>query len=388
MANIQEADHRIGQVKQEVLDAFSKLGLPRRNQIIGPPQGDKAGERRIQRELAGKEWLSLDAKFLGERWPAFCYLSAEGYRYYLPALLMKCLDDFSEQSDLVHSMVFALAPSYWHLYYRGQDEDFIYQTSLFNAEQYGAVCSFLGLAFDLLPWFQYHSAQALKWGWNKQPHPALDKCREYFARLHHYQYPPSSDPQVRSLIEQIRAAFKSTPYPGDNQLCGSDQGDEPAQCALALRGLNWQAIHPQLLAYEYTSLSFLTNEGFRYFLPAYLVADLMEDELKTNTNMDPVFHLTNGLAPDSTNQRQDRTNQRNEELIATGLLSDEVVAMMKQDEQRDKFDWYQIAIDKFSHFNLEERKAIIAYLKYRAADEDSADEINEALDKYWLKSIA
>ena len=49
---------------------------------------------------------------------------------------------------------------------------------------------------------------------------------------------------------------------------------------------------PWFLDAGYDALSFFSEGGFRYFLPAYLIADL-EDRLQT---ADPVFHLTNGFS--------------------------------------------------------------------------------------------
>jgi hypothetical protein len=357
-------NYLIEQVRQEIISAFSGLIPPEATNLIAPSTDDPDGEEKIRRELAGKSWLSLDTEFLKERWSSFGYLSAEGYRYYLPALLTNCLENFSEENKFVHSTVFILAPSYWHLYYRGQDKQFDYQNSLFLPQEYGAVCSFLGLVFDLIPGYRVFSAQALKWGWNKQDHPALTKCLEFYRNLHRYQYPPSKEPQIRNLIEQIKAAFDETPYPGDDRLCGSEQGDEPAEYALEFRGLSWKTLHPDFLAYHSASLSFFTDEGFRYFLPAYLIADLMIPELEGAwSNAEPVFHLTHGLAEDNLDENSS--------------------------ELTDNFDWYEIATRKFSHFNLAERKAIVAYLKYASAQHEwNREKINTALERYWLKTLS
>ncbi len=357
-------NYLIDQVRQEIISAFSGLIPPEATNLIGPSTGDQDGEEKIRRELAGKTWLSLDTEFLKERWSSFCYLSAEGYRYYLPALLTKCLENLSEENDFVHATVYSLAPSYWHLYYRSEDEQFDYQNSLFLPQQYGAVCSFLGLVFDFLPAYRFLSAKALKWGWNKQEHPALTKCHEFYQNLHHYQYPPSNKPEIKNLVEQIKVAFDETPYPGDDRLCGSDQGDEPAEYALEFRGLSWKTLHPDFLARHYASLSFFTDEGFRYFLPAYLIADLMMPEFEGAwSNANPIFHLTHGLVEDKFDE-------------STNDLT-------------DNFDWYEIATRKFSHFNLIEKKAIVAYLQY-ASDQDEwyREKINSALESYWLKTLS
>jgi hypothetical protein len=229
----------------------------------------------------------------------------------------------------------------------------------------------------VLPHLRFLSAKALKWGWNRQEHPTLVKCRDFYWSLHHYRYLSSDKSQVRNLVEQIKTAFDTTPYPGDDQLCGSDQGDEPAEYALEFRGLNWRTIHPDFLSHHYASLSFFSDEAFRYFIPAYLIADLIE----TDSNAGPVFHLTYGLVADEPLQVE-------QGLIEPSLLPDDLPPLM-ENEWMDTFDWYQIAVHKFSHFNLQEREAIVGYLKYQASNSEySRNEINQALEKYWLKMLS
>ena len=58
----------VEQVKQEILAAFSSLKTPKPRGLLGPSTGDKTGERQIQKDLAGKHWMDLDAKFLKGRW--------------------------------------------------------------------------------------------------------------------------------------------------------------------------------------------------------------------------------------------------------------------------------------------------------------------------------
>jgi hypothetical protein len=362
-------------VKQEIADAFS-LPIPEAKQLIGPSRGDAAEERRIADDLAGKEWSSLNAAFLNERWASFCYLSAEGYRYYLPALLWNCLNDFVSENQLLHSAVYSLQPSYWSLYYRGGDESFRYQTSLFNAGQLAAVASFLGLVFDTMPHLQFLSAQALRWGWSNQVHPALDKVRDFYYLMSHYQRPTAKTPEAEEIIAQITTAFDATRYPGDHELCGSEMGDEPAEYAMEFRGLDWRTIHPDFLSHHYASLSFFSNPAFRYFLPAYLIADLMG----TDTSATPVFHLTRGVdgVDESAQMRQ---------WAQSGELSDEVSALLlEQSNSAKKFDWYQIAVEKFSHFTALEREAIVAFLRYSRSDEFARESIDNALERYWLQA--
>lgn len=95
------------------------------------------------------------------------------------------------------------------------------------------------------------------------------------------------------VIEQIRQAFRDTERPGDAFLQGSREGCEPGESVAPFMGVaEWSQLDPVTLDASYTALSFFSEGGFRYFLPAYLIADL-EERLQT---ADPVFHLTNGFS--------------------------------------------------------------------------------------------
>lgn len=121
------------QARQEIQAAFAGLPIPPARRLIRHKyRRDRAGEERIRQALAGKTWQSLGPDFLRERWASFGYLSPEAYRYYLSALLIGALEEFSDSADLLHATLFSLPPSYWALYYRGKDRDFAAKQSAFT----------------------------------------------------------------------------------------------------------------------------------------------------------------------------------------------------------------------------------------------------------------
>ena len=94
------------------------------------------------------------------------------------------------------------------------------------------------------------------------------------------------------VIEEIRAAFGSNNYPGDAYLQGSFEGCEPYEEVGFFKGKkDWRTLDAQMLDAHYSALSFFSEAGFRFFLPAYLIADV-RGELRT---ADPLFHLTGGF---------------------------------------------------------------------------------------------
>lgn len=363
-------------VRQAITAAFGALPVPPPKRLIRPlSTRDRVGEEGIRRALAGKTWQSFPPGFFHSRWAAFCYLSPEGYRYYLPALLTGALDELNESSSLAHSVVFSLRPSFWALYYEGEDQDFIARQSRFTPEQYRAVTEFLRFVMEQVPGLQYLAAQAIRWGWGRLDTPASLAAQQYYQRLHNFTYPEPADPAVVGLVEEIRSAFAARPYPGDLDLCGSRQGGEPAEYAMEFRGVRWQSLHPEFLAQNYAALSFLTDAGFCHFLPAFLISDLHGYE----SNADPVFHLTHGLDGDPDVPFVSVVND------LTEVLGPETVQVL---QQVGEVDWRAHSVRRFGSFTRPERRAIIRYLEYRAAN-DAFDRptIRLALESYWLPSL-
>lgn len=98
-----------------------------------------------------------------------------------------------------------------------------------------------------------------------------------------------SDPTP--VAAQVRAAFEHVEYPGDAYLVGSTEGCEPEEELGPFRGTDWRTLDAEFLDRRAASLSFFSPAGFRYFLPAYLLADLA-GQLAT---ADPVFHLASAF---------------------------------------------------------------------------------------------
>jgi hypothetical protein len=209
----------------------------------------------------------------------------------------------------------------------------------------------------------------------------------YYQRLHRFSYPEATDAQVAVLCAEIQAAFADTPYPGDDQLCGSSQGDEPAEDALELRGLSWQSIHPQLLARCYTALSFLSDAGLRYYLPAFLLADVHYHASNYaplyESNAEPVYELTRGLDGEHTRRAHQVTDAELEALVGK-----EQLAFLARFEPTPPTGTDHYATTRLQAFTRPERLAIIHYLEYRATVDDyEAPSIHAALENYWRPSV-
>ena len=177
------------------------------------------------------------------------------------------------------------------------------------------------------------------------------------------------------VINQIREAFGGNPYPGDAFLQGSFDGSEPYDEVAAFVGkTDWTKLDPAMLDSHYSALSFFSEAGFRFFLPAYLIADLREELLTA----DPLFHLWHGFATLSAEAPVGPRKFRRDTGGKTLLNPKRYGAMT----------WSDYARHRLAVFAREEAKAIVAYMTYkREHDTMGLDKsrIDAALNEFWFE---
>jgi len=178
-----------------------------------------------------------------------------------------------------------------------------------------------------------------------------------------------------TVIQKIEASFAGNEFPGARFLQGSFEGCEPYEELGPFEKLeDWRGIEADFLDGHASALSFFSEAGFRYFLPAYLISDL-QGQLYT---ADPLFHLTHGFSDWSTEvPAGDRTLQMKHGRSAF-MNPRRYGAMTSYDYAR-----YRLSI-----FTREEAEAIVAYLGFkRDPDPDVIDKqaIDAALDSFWLE---
>lgn len=185
--------------------------------------------------------------------------------------------------------------------------------------------------------------------------------------------PPASDPAA--VRAALRSAFVHAPYPGDAYLLGSRDGDEPEDEAGAFRGLrDRDAVTPEFLDAHASALSFFSEAGLRFFLPAYLVADL-DDALQvadpaatlTAPFVDRTIELPIGGRP----VRRDVGRTALVNPLRYGAITAEAAARMR-----------------LSVFCREEAAAIVRYLSWlrvERTDRCDREAIGAALERFWFE---
>lgn len=182
----------------------------------------------------------------------------------------------------------------------------------------------------------------------------------------------------QKVIEQIHNAFEHNVHPGAGFLQGSYEGCEPGEVVEPFKGrTDWRTVPAEMLDANYTALSFFSEAGLRFFLPAYLVADL-NDQLLT---ADPLFQLTGGFHVTTVEvpmgERQFQRSVGGSELLNPRRYG----AMTHTDYAR-----YRLSI-----FTREEAQAIVAYLEFKRDNDEyqiQTKSINASLEQFWNERAA
>lgn len=176
------------------------------------------------------------------------------------------------------------------------------------------------------------------------------------------------------VVAAIEAGFAGTPHPGARFLQGSFDGTEPAEAIAPFTAIaDWRAADPVVLDAHYTALSFLSEGGFRFFLPAWMTADV-RGQLQT---ADPLPPLVMGFT--RTVVQAPAGGRSFDRAFGGGTLVNprRYGAMTFEDAARQRL----------SVFCREEAAAIVAYLRYRRETPDGLPstrrEIDAAIAAYW-----
>ncbi len=169
---------------------------------------------------------------------------------------------------------------------------------------------------------------------------------------------------MQKLIAAIESAFAEGEFPGEDQLTDSTYGDEPAALIDEFRDQrDWRALTTEFLNNAPdgfgSALSFFSAGALRFYLPAYLIADL-EDRLISGN--DPAFRLCNNVTPGGEKVKLAK-------LWGGGTMG-----------ERDRAC--------FDAFSAQQVAAIVAYLWWKLEQSGGHDEvIEQAMMHYWLPRL-
>lgn len=166
---------------------------------------------------------------------------------------------------------------------------------------------------------------------------------------------------MESLIGKIGHAFAHVTHPGDADLTDSTYGEEPEALVEDFRGRSdWRVLDAEFLDQAPdgwgTALSFFSAKALRFYLPAYMIADI-RGQL---TTCDPAYRLCASLTPLGGQRKIARR-------WGGGTMGERARA-------------------EFAAYDAAQVSAIVAYLWWKLDSLGGHDEvIEQALENYWLE---
>jgi hypothetical protein len=159
------------------------------------------------------------------------------------------------------------------------------------------------------------------------------------------------------LILKIIEAFSENEFPGNDDLVIQSYGEEPDLVRNHFVGQDrWNKLTPKFIDYE-GALSFFSDNAFRFYIPAFMIADINE-QLENNF---PDVRLCSFLIPESENNKIAKK-------WGGGTMGEK-------------------AKECFKHFSDEQANAITTYLYWKLLQDKDNLIIEQALQHYWLKRI-
>lgn len=177
------------------------------------------------------------------------------------------------------------------------------------------------------------------------------------------------------VINHIQAAFSRNVYPGDEFLIGSSEGCEPIEEVGAFIGqVEWSQVPAELLDAQSAALHFFSEAGLRFYIPAYLIADL-NHELHI---ADPLFTLCMGFSNLSVDHQ-----------IGTKVYVRKTGKDAFINPQRyGALTFYDYSRYRLSVFSCEEAGAIVNYLEFKREHDPGGlnqEQITAALNLFWYE---
>lgn len=86
----------------------------------------------------------------------------------------------------------------------------------------------------------------------------------------------------KKLIDVIEKTFEDVEYPGDDNLAAYKDNWESIYFAKAVKGKHWKELSKDVLLKYEDSLNQLTPEAIRFYMPAFLIAELSPGGLGYN----------------------------------------------------------------------------------------------------------
>lgn len=181
-----------------------------------------------------------------------------------------------------------------------------------------------------------------------------------------------------SLIQRVHNAFPTANPPAGNRIVKGVSG-EATDIKAMLSGKRWNELNGDVLVRENSALGFLTDEAFRYYIPAYLLLLLHDLRAADILASSVIRHLTLPVEVD--------TLLLTNFLAQSGNTSNDLSKFL-QEELRNSSSRAGAFIIRMQGFTQQQGETINEFLKFLG--EQHADYYDEAepiiaRTRYWVQ---
>lgn len=194
-----------------------------------------------------------------------------------------------------------------------------------------------------------------------------------------------SIPNQSAVVAEITAAFQDELYPGDANIVYDNMGFhlECIEVRDAFKGHRWQEVPDDVLSTERTGFSFMSKEGFKYYLPAFMCS-LLKDSSVVNEGIRMVLLMLK-LPTEIDSAVIAEQIQRFE---GEGKLPDVDLNEVFQNQLAHTNTEINAFIARASQFSRVQGRAIhhfLAYTRDEYGDEFLSAEADLAIQRYWFQ---
>lgn len=142
-------DQEIRTVQERIRSAFLSAAQPEDNNIA-PHECEECDQ--IKSSFGGKKWMDLSQEVIAENYDKIPLFTPQAFHYFLPAFLIRSLEEFHPGSSILEFTLYSLSPT------KTKPDDRWYSERLasFTKDQISAVVGFLKLILNDERFYMFH----------------------------------------------------------------------------------------------------------------------------------------------------------------------------------------------------------------------------------------
>jgi hypothetical protein len=158
-------DCSIANLRDKIVEAFASVARPGRDEITGH-KCEECDE--LMNTFSSLEANAVPPQIVDSTFDQLPLFTPEAYRYFLPAYLLKCLDDFDPDNSVCEFVIYSLTPQ------AANETDKLWIDKMhgpFDRKQKDAVAAFLELVLASEKFKHFHSEAEFGLRAHWTPHP-------------------------------------------------------------------------------------------------------------------------------------------------------------------------------------------------------------------------